>query len=362
MAKSMKKSAEIEALLRAIDLAVIVQADVPALARYDIRTFVRHAPCPKCGGHDRFNFRLGSDGIGRVYCTHCAPLGLDAIGYVMWRDGVDFKTAKSILSGVTIITPLPQPAKSAEVIEHSPSSTWQTKARAFVDGCAEYLWTPGGVAALDYLRQRCLTDETIRAWHIGYNPKRRQASGPAWGLAKSAVASAAIGITIPRFILGELWAVNVRRMNPDGTPYAGSDKYICVSGSRMGLLGADDLKTDGACFVFGGDFDAILARQHAPEQVACVTFGGEGRTVSQPWLNMLSHVESLYICLDNDNAGDQGAAKWVVLPEARRVRVPLPYKDLTEYAQAGGDVSRWITDQLSAEMAGTGLIITTDSE
>jgi len=81
-----------------------------------------------------------------------------------------------------------------------------------------YLWTPGGAVALDYLRHRCLTDETIRAWHIGYNPTRRQASGSAWGLAESTVVSAAAGITIPRFILGELWAVNVRRMNIDGRP------------------------------------------------------------------------------------------------------------------------------------------------
>jgi len=103
----MKKSAEIEDFLRALDLAAMVQADVPALSRFDIRTFVRHAPCPRCGGRDRFNFRLCADGIGRVYCTHCAPLGwmqsATSCGGMAWI----FKTAKSILSGLTTITPLP---------------------------------------------------------------------------------------------------------------------------------------------------------------------------------------------------------------------------------------------------------------
>jgi hypothetical protein len=338
---------DVKEFLRGVDFLAIAERDFPFMVGTYNGRFTREGPCPICGGRTKLRLRLDDQtGIQKLYCEgQCNLHGQDAIGYLMWRDHVDFATARAELANAITVTPPPDwtPTPSAE---RAPNFTWQTKARDFVEACAEYLWTPGGAAALAYLRKRYLSDETLRAWKIGYNPKHREARGLAWGLAEQVVVSAAIGITIPRLILGELWAVNVRRMNPGGTPYAGPDKYICVTGSKLGLLGADDLKGAQSCFVFGGDFDAILAKQYAGPQVACVTFGGEGRAVNQPWINMLSHIEPLYICLDNDGAGDQGAAKWVVLPEARRVRVPLPYKDLTEYAQTGGDVAGWIAGRL----------------
>jgi hypothetical protein len=149
------------------------------------------------------------------------------------------------------------------------------------------------------------------------------------------------GITIPREILGELWAVNVRRMNADGTPYSGRDKYICITGSVLGLWGADTITTGAPALAFGGEFDAMLAAQHAPAGVGCVTFGGEGHNVSELWRNMLSRASAVHVCLDNDGAGDEGVMRWMSLPQARRARVPQG-KDLTEFAQAGGDVGAWI--------------------
>jgi hypothetical protein len=338
----MKSQTDLKAFVRSVDLASIVQTDIPALAEYDIAKQIRHVPCPKCGGRDRFNFRMGNDGVGRVFCTHCAPNGLDAIAYVRWRDGVDFKTARAILAGNAAIRPQLNWSDPTSAAVRAPNASWQIHGRVFVDACAECLWSPQGASALDYLRKRCLTDDTIRRFKLGYNPKPRIAQGQSWGIPGRDIHALA-GITVPREVLGELWAINVRRMNVDGVPYTGADKYICVTGSVLGLWGADDLKGASAVIAFGGEFDAILARQTVATSVAVVTFGAEGhRPLHQPWGNMLAHVPVLLVCMDNDDAGNAGAVKWADIDNARRVRVPEPYKDLTEYAQAGGDVAGMI--------------------
>lgn len=331
------------------DLLPIVERDAPQIEGSFNGRYTREVACPKCGGKTRFRLRLCDDGIQRAYCSHCAPSGMDAIAYIQWRDGVDFKQARAFWGnkGATNWTPArafkPAPART----DRAPNETWQAKARAFVDACAAELWTPAGAPALDYLRRRGLSDDTIRRRKLGYNRAKRSAQGASWGLSDRAKVTAVAGITIPREIAGELWAVNVRRMNPDGTQYSGKDKYICITGSVLGLWGADSVTTGAPALAFGGEFDAMLAAQHAPAGVGCVTFGGEGHGVSELWRNILARALAVHVCLDNDTAGDVGVMRWMTLPQARRARVP-DRKDLTEYAQAGGDVAAWIARTIGA--------------
>lgn len=331
-------------LAGSVDLLAVVEKDVPALAgtfngRYTIET-----ACPWCRGDTRFRYRLCDDGIGRVFCSHCAPRGLNAVDYIMRRDGVTLAEACQFWTAPTYSAPaaaetVRTTTRPAAVGEIAPGATWQDHARAFAAACHEWLFTAAGAPARQYLHGRGLTDDTLRRFMVGANPTARSKPGASWGLTRPKV-YAAMGITLPRFILGELWAVNIRRMNPDWTPYHGDDKYICVSGSRLGLAGADQVRDARAVIVFGGELDYILAAQHAPADVACVTFGGEGHGIGETWRNVL-HGKPLYVCMDNDDAGDRGAAKWARMPKARRARVPSG-KDLTEFWQAGGDVAGWI--------------------
>lgn len=332
-------TADVKEFLRTINFLVIAQRDFPFMTGTFNGRFTREGPCPICGGKTRLRLRVDPQtGIQKLYCEgKCELHGKDAIGYLQWRDGVDFKTAWAELDGRVTTTPVPN-WTPAPTVDHAPNSPWQNKAWAFVNGCADYLWSPAGAKALDYLRSRCLSDETIRRYKLGYNPTPKHARGMGWGLNENLTITAVAGITIPREILGDLWAINIRRMNPDGTPYKGADKYICVTGSKLGLWGADSLKDARSAIAFGGEFDAILASQHAPAGLAVVTFGGEGRSISQPWLNMLQPMDNVYVCMDNDGAGNNGSVKWAEVDTARRVRVPKG-KDLTEYAQMGGDVS-----------------------
>jgi hypothetical protein len=336
---------DVKNILPSLDLLSEVEKDAPALAGTLHGRYSRNVPCPFCGGRDRFNVTIGRDSILRAFCRQCSPKGLDAIAYIMKRDGLDFKGALAWWDREDrpATTERVQPQEPVIV---APPQTWQVKALDFVTECESVLWSEAGAKALAYLRGRGLSVETIKRNRLGLNVHRRVASGEEWGINREKV-NATAGITIPRFILGELWAINVRRMNDDGTAYAGKDKYICLTGSVLGLAGADALKGADVALAFGGEFDRMVAEQHAPEGVACITFGGEGARVSELWCNMLAGVRSVLVCYDVDKAGSEGAFKWFGAHRSvRRVKVPHG-KDLTEFMQAGGNVSEWIAAQVA---------------
>lgn len=336
---------DVKTILPSLDLLKEVERDVPALAGTLRGRYSRNVPCPFCKGRDRFNVTIGNDGITRAFCRKCSPKGLDAIGYVMKRDGLDFKGALAFWQCEDRPATERAQVKAPPIV--APPQTWQDKALAFVEECESVLWSEAGAKALDYLRGRGLTDETIRRNRLGLNLRRRVATGSEWGIDREKI-NATAGITIPRFILGELWAVNVRRMNDDGTAYAGKDKYMCLTGSILGLAGADSLKGADIAIAFGGEFDRMLAGQHAPEGVACITFGGESVGVGETWRNMLQGVRSVLVAYDVDQAGDQGAFRaWFKAHKSvRRVKVPQG-KDLTDYMQAGGNVAEWLAAQVA---------------
>jgi len=343
---------DIKSFISGLNLLVQVERDIPDLAGTFNGRYTTEVACPKCGGTTRLRFRACEDGVQRVYCSHCAPKGLDAIAYIQWRDGSDFKAAKAFWSEQsTTHAPAAWTGSTASTpkVEQAPGEKWQQRARQFVDGCAAYLWSgePDALAALNYLRnERMLTDDTIKRAKLGYNKKSRSAPAAEWGIKDRERVHAVQGITIPREILGELWAVNVRRFEA-GKPYTGTDKYICVTGTVLGLAGADSIKRDCVVIAFGGEFDRILAEQHAPEGVACVTFGGESKNVTELWRNVLKTAKTVFVCMDNDDAGDSGAGRWADVPKTRRVRVASG-KDLTEFAQQGGDVGAWIAEMANA--------------
>lgn len=340
----------IKDFIGSLNLLQQVEKDVPDLAGTFNGRYTKEVACPRCKGSTRLRFRVGKDGVQRVYCSHCAPKGLDAMAYIQWRDDSDFNAARRFWAESDTHRPAnwTATATAAPPAEMAPAEKWQAKARVFVDSCAAYLWSDAHDAqqALAYLRaERMLTDDTIKHAGLGYNPTKRTAAATDWGLDPQQYpkgANAVQGITVPRKILGEVWAVNIRRF-ADGKPYSGKDKYICVSGSSLGLAGADNIKRDCIVLAFGGEFDRILAEQHAPGDVVCVTFGGEGRNVSELWRNVLSSAKTVHVCLDNDKPGDDGAARWADVPKTRRARVPIA-KDLTEFAQQGGDLGAWIAE------------------
>jgi putative DNA primase/helicase len=67
---------------------------------------VKHAPCPVCGGKDRFRF-IDTNGCGSFYCTHCA--GGTGVELVMNFRRIAFVEAvqliKSHIGGAKVVSP-----------------------------------------------------------------------------------------------------------------------------------------------------------------------------------------------------------------------------------------------------------------
>lgn len=322
--------------LQNVNLAALVERDgVQLRGQHE-----QYGSCPKCGGSDRFHLRH-YNGRDWFFCRQCHPERGDAIDYLKWQHGMTTAEACAAL-GVSgqrgsMPKPKPRPVTPAgiaipDALLEPPADSWQRVAQAFVDECAATLWTPRAAKALDYLRrERMLSDDTIKSYGLGVNPKARQLAPDVW---------ARRGYTIPHFYGGDLWRVRIRKFQADADP----DKYKVVSGAGDGktqLFNGDMLASNPhTVIIVGGEFDAMLAQQHAPDGVAIVTPGSE--TVKPHWeMEYLLRGRHVWIAFDTDEAGNAGAQAWAAL--GQRLQVPHG-KDVTDYALAGGDVRTWLSE------------------
>jgi hypothetical protein len=329
-------------ILTSVDLFALIERDGVTLRGAGVE---RYGACPKCGGRDRFHVRQ-YDGIGYWFCRQCyyevgGHIWHDAIDYLRWRDGLDYRCAVSVLTGTGV------PARNEAIrqpppatTEAPPPSAWQSHARRFVDACAWLLWSsyPVGNQALTYLRGRGLSDATIRSSCLGLNLVDRTWTCEDWEVTNHAAVTAIAGITIPCVVREALWGVNIRRLQTTTRP-----KYMKLTGSRTALFGVDRIDGTNTVLVTGGEFDCLLASQFAPQGLGCVTFGSESKRPSLRWLMALRHAGRVVVAYDNDSAGGRGKTRWQqALPRSVPVNVPCGAKDITELWQMGHDLAGWL--------------------
>lgn len=198
------------------------------------------------------------------------------------------------------------------------------------------LWTHEGTEALVYLHNRGLTDETIKAAHLGWTPGVMVPFGDGDKAVRRS------GWIVPWFDGDRLTKINIRQ--PEGT----EPKYAEAFRDRPGIFPDPAVIEPGAPLVIvEGEFDALLLRQELRDLAAVVTLGSAS---SRP--NLAARSEMLaafpwYIATDADQAGDKAASGWPVV--ARRVRPPEPFKDWTEAAQAGINLRLWWAARLGRE-------------
>jgi hypothetical protein len=309
----------------------------------------KHSPCPSCGGVDRFAIKFSSTANKQLWmCNQCHPKWGDAIEYEMFFHGVTYPqaiTALGIEAGSPPARTFPKPQPPA-TIEMPPAKEWQANALNVIAECEKYLWSdePKAKAARQYLYGRGLSDETIKAYRLGYNRGDRKISG-LWLFE---------GVTLPTIINGEVWQVRLR-IPPKhvGRTVFNSErtlsKYEGLTGGRVGMLGIERVATSHTVLLFGGEFDTMLAQQHAPPNVACATFGSETKNLYARWRVSL-HDKRLIVVYDNDTAGNEGFIKIRdMLPSALRARSPVG-KDIGEYFTSGGDVTAWIVEIVTGLM------------
>jgi len=283
----------------AIDLLALAERDTTLKKGASTKGGEYVGPCPFCGGLDRFHvWPDHPSGWSQFWCRACQRGG-DAIAYVMERDGLTFLQVCREYDGgdgnghkgghVAHTRPTPKPA----AIIKPPSADWQNVALLLVADFEMVLWSDVGKRALDWLRsERGLSDDTIRAWRLGYCP----ADGNLGELYCDC------GVTIPwADATGRLWKVNVRR--PTGEP-----KYRALKGSvsNGALFGADRLTGKPDLFVTEGEFDAMLLHQAIGDVADVVTLGSESGRLCDNWLAALLTVKRFFCVHRRRRSGRKG--------------------------------------------------------
>lgn len=280
----------------------------------------------------------------------------DVFAFIQREFNLTFVEAVDWLIDYTHSRPMniaPRPRMERPAASAAPAANWQYAGISFTEYAQRQLQRAQPI--LDYLHiDRLLTDETIKAAGLGYNPQAHKVNGQFWAEA---------GITIPRYHADSLRLVNIRTVTgafagalgvEDYKRFNGDDldKYMCMAGSK--LIGSLYYVTEPVpgrpTVFFEGEFDCILAWQEFGDTINAVTLGGATNRITPEWKNRVLALNSpIYIALDSDGAG-QDATKHLINElgeQARGIKYPAGYKDFTDCVNAGMDARTWFEAQTS---------------
>ncbi|GAB4446310.1 MAG: hypothetical protein Kow0031_28970 [Anaerolineae bacterium] len=320
------------------------------------RGSARRGPCPKCKGHDRFVVYAD-----KFLCRHCHPTYGDAIEFAAWLNDCDFRQAVNWLTNgnpptLAEATPgravgMPRP------LLRPPAAAWQERAAAFVGWSQANLWQPAGRAGLDYLLNRGLTEATIRAAGLGYNPRDITDTAARWGIAnRKTVWLPGPGVVIPWAIDGSLHRVNIRLLEPRQirrkNGRVDSLKYIGPAGwsGANPLYNADAITPRQPVLLVEGEFCALTVTQEAGDLITAAATGSKDAAQAGRWIARLAAAPLVLLALDAEaGKGDAAARRWAkLLPHNTRRWRPL-LKDINDMHRAGLNVRQWIEAALPAE-------------
>jgi hypothetical protein len=153
---------------------------------------------------------------------------------------------------------------------------------------------------------------------------------------------------------GELWGINVRQA-------AGYPKYLQATNANLAGAPYWAVGSSPDCgwgivpgwpvLCVEGEFDCLIAWQEAAEHICPVTLGSKSNRLDPRWYPLFWSARAIYICYDNDQAGEAGAKRLLEsLPQGQRINVPTG-KDMNDFhlAEPHG-VSRWIRELVEGEV------------
>lgn len=308
-----------------VDIVELISADTELKKRG--REF--HGPCPLAcqGGEDRF---IVWPETQTFFCRICGSRG-DAVEYIMARDRIDFRTACDLLG-----SPAKLPSNRVTPTPRRKSTTWgdtdQGGREAIIAEFEEELWHGRGLTdafaegcePIAYLRVwRCLEDETIRRFRLGYNPHDREVNG----------VFVRKGIVIPLIELGEIKGLNVRR---DPIAIANDPehrKYMKALGSEPCVLNRESLAGNRTQGLAEGEFDLMVLDQElrrAQLALGVVTFGGTSWSSEIKPHRIFREANRVLLFFDGDSPG-QSKIETLRQTSARYQTAWLPERmDVTE--------------------------------
>lgn len=255
--------------------------------------------CPfHCEGTGSFTYY--DEGDGHAHCYGCGWHG-DVITYARKRHNLGFIEAGKWLSErYSFALPLLSRENAEKAQERR---TREGRYAAYAEDAHKALLACP--EAMEWLRGRGLTDETIRAAKIGLatagasDPDLQALSGR---------------IIFPYRRSGRIVGFSGReyRDSPDGQK---GPKYRHTAGLDP-LYNADRLRGK-RCVVVEGIVDALLVEQGGLH--ACAI---SGTNIKDEWLSLVGKDTELILCLDGDEAGRKGTRKGIptLIAAGRRVR------------------------------------------
>ena len=117
-----------------------------------------------------------------------------------------------------------------------------------------------------------------------------------------------------------------------------SIKYKMQAGSTATLFGQQFLDRSDTIWITEGELDALVLYSH---NLIAVSSTSGCKTFKPEWVDLLKN-KKLYICYDNDQAGQEGMANlYNFFPKAFYVFVPQEayVKDISDYYERGGNIT-----------------------
>ena len=180
--------------------------------------------------------------------------------------------------------------------------------------------------ALQYLKGRGFTEETIEVFSLGY---KKLHDGEAISIPYFDKTGACVGVKYDYF----------KRL-------AGQSKYTKEKNSASILFNLDRVRQELPVIVTEGEYDAITLHQYGYANVVSIPNGCQG---VNGWTEDIELIEKVILALDNDRAGQEGVtAISEALGRARCYRVFPRMKDWNECLQYGIEkavVEGWFKDE-----------------
>jgi DNA primase len=261
------------------------------------------------------------------HCFGCGEGG-DVFGFVIKYENLDFKDALKILADKAGVK-LPQFSAGNKVSVDEKELLLRIN-----DFAARYynkvLMSPGGKEALEYLKNRGLTEGTIKQWQIGFAPEDFHALEKALAQKKvniNDLVKAGVSaknergqmydrfrgrITFPIYnYFGETVGFSARLLkdNPNAAKYVNSPETIIYNKSKIlfGLNFAKEaIRRADEAVIVEGQMDCIQAHQGGFNNVVA----SSGTALTDQHLVLLGRLtKNLKFCFDSDTAGQAAARR-----------------------------------------------------
>jgi DNA primase len=256
---------------------------------------------------------------GRFWCRKCDVKGdtlqfcMDFLG-MTWREACVALNVEIDDFHSSVRTIAKRPEKTPKVTK-TPTPLWQEKASNFVDWCHEQLLrTPH---AIDQIKKRGFTTETIKCFKLGYCPKKFKRPCSEWGLEEEGELSLHRGFIIPWIATsGKVIKIKVRsdtyendikeyeKRSERGENLTWKpNKYLHVKGGMtcQVVYGDQSLKVG---ILTEAEFDGLLIQQEASDHVFSIANGGSKQPIDLTTDHLIRTTPLILLCPDDDDGGD----------------------------------------------------------